>query len=294
MKVNKILGYLVLLLLSSNAFAGGGWTKKKGKSYIKVAGWWVEGREFFNGNGDESPSTIDSGLFNVNIYAEYGITNKLTAIGYIPFFSRSYQNREVDQDGIPSEQRPGGDINTFGDSEVGLKYSLYKNSKIALAVSVILGLPFGDEGSPEDVPALATGDGEFNQIIKLDLGIGLYNSSTIDVYANTYVGFNNRTEGFSEEFRGGLELGAGVLDKKLWLVGKVDVIESFENGDEIDNAGGGGTIFANNTEVVNVVSELAYYFTKKIGVSASASFPVSGTNVYAEPAFSGGLFLDLK
>lgn len=293
MKFNKIISIVTLILITTSSFAGGGWTKKKGKSYIKVAGWWVESNDFFSSSGGNSTGTVDNGLFNVNIYAEYGFTDKLTAIAYVPFFSRSYQNREIDQNGVVNQALPGGDLNSFGDSEVGVKYAIFQKGRFALAGSLILGLPLGNDGSDQTL-ALATGDGEFNQLVRADLGISLYNSDTTSLYGNVYIGYNNRTEDFSDEYRAGAELGAGFLKNKLWLVGKLDVIESTENGDKGTSSGGSASVFANNSEVVNLTAETAIYFTKKIGLNASVSFPLSGQNVYDAPAYSAGLFLDIQ
>lgn len=287
----KHLFILLSFIIASNTYAGGGWTKQKGTSYIKVSGWWVESNTFFSGNGSESQG-ITSGLFNVNVYAEYGISNKLTAIGYIPFFSRSYQNSEVDQNGNINESLPGGDLNTFGDSEIGLKYSIYKKGRFAIATSLTFGLPFGNDGDDQDL-ALATGDGEFNQLLKVDIGVSLVDSKKLSLYGNAYIGYNNRTEDFSDEIRGGIELGAGILDKKLWLISKLDAIESAKNGDKI-NDGSSASVFANDAEVLNLSVEVAYYVTKKIGFSASIAHPLSGVSVYSESAYTGGVFFDLK
>ncbi|WP_010182277.1 hypothetical protein [Aquimarina agarilytica] len=292
MKFNKIFNFLLLTFITTSCFAGGGWTKKKGKSYIKVAGWWVESKDFFSGTGENSKSTVDNGLFNINIYAEYGFTDKLTAIAYIPFFTRSYQNKEIDQNGVVNQALTGGDLNSFGDAEIGIKYSIFQKGRFALAGSLILGLPLGNDGSDQTL-ALATGDGEFNQLLRADLGISLYNSDTTSIYSNVYLGYNNRTKDFSDEYRAGAELGAGFLKNKLWLVGKLDIIESTENGNK-GVSGGSASVFANNSEVVNLTAETAIYFTKKIGLNASASFPVSGQNVYDAPAYSAGIFLDIK
>lgn len=291
MKTNYLF-FSLILLLSFNTYAGGGWTKEKGKSYIKVSGWWVESKGFFSGNGTETKSTVENGLFNVNIYAEYGISSKLTAIGYVPFFSRSYQNKEVDQNGNVNEALPGGDLNSFGDSEIGIKYSLYKKGRIAIASSLILGIPLGNNGDDQEL-ALATGDGEFNQLLKIDFGFSLIENKKISMYGNAYVGYNNRTEDFSDEIRLGAELGLGFFEKKLWLINKLDIIESTKNGDRsFENAG--GSVFANNSEIVNFNVEASYYISKKIGVSISTAIPLSGTFVYSEPAYSGGIFYDLK
>jgi len=282
---------ITFLLLASNTYAGGGWTKEKGTSYIKVSGWWVESKGFFDGNGSKSQSTVNHGLFNINVYAEYGISNKLTAIGYIPFYTKSYQNKEVDQNGNGNPDLPGRELNSFGDSEIGIKYNVFKNSIFSIATSLTLGLPLGDQGSPET--GLATGDGEFNQLLKVDIGISLINNKQLSLYGNAYVGYNNRTEDFSDEIRGGLEIGAGLLDQKLWIISKLDVIESTRNGDK-DFESGGGSVFANNSEVVNLSFEAAYYITEKIGFSAAIANPLSGTFVYSDPAYTGGIFFDLK
>jgi len=55
----------------------------------------------------------------------------------------------------------------------------------------------------------------------------------------------SRSKDFSEEFRGGLEVGLGLLDKKLWLVGKFDTTQSFNNGDRVPSDSGSG-LFINN------------------------------------------------
>ncbi len=290
MNFKKVISIVSLIVFSSSVFAGGGWTKAKGKSYVKVAGWWVESQDFFSGNGGED-SGVTTGLFNVNIYAEYGFTDKLTAIAYVPFFSRSYQNERI-TNGVNDPFLEGGDLNSFGDSELGVKYQLFKNERFALAGSVTFGLPLGNDGSDQTL-GLATGDGEFNQIIRVDLGISIYNSDTVNIYGNVYTGFNNRTNDFSDEFRGGLEVGAGILDNKLWIVGKLDTIQSFENGDK-GSAGGNASVFANNSEATSITSELAYYLTEKIGLNASASIPLAGQNVFNAPAYSAGIFLDIK
>ncbi|WP_010523132.1 hypothetical protein [Aquimarina agarivorans] len=295
MNIKNLIYTTLFLLITTSSFAGGGWTKKKGKSYIKVAGWWVESQDFFSGNGGSSSSPVTNGLFHLNIYAEYGITDKLTAIGYVPFFTRSYRNdlKSVRPSGEVIQNVSGDDLNTFGDTEIGVKYSIFQKGRIALAGSVIFGLPFGDDGannSPDN--NLATGDGEFNQIIRADLGISIHNSDKSSVYGNVYVGYNNRTEDFSDEYRAGAELGAGLLGNKLWFIGKIDVIESTENGDKPIE--GGASVFANNSEVVNLTGENAIYFTDKIGLNAAVSFPISGQFIYDAPAITAGLFLDIK
>ena len=287
---SKYIICVFFCLISFSTFAGGGWTKQKGKTYVKVAGWWVESKDFFSGTGEET-SGVTTGLFNVNIYAEYGFTDKLTAIAYVPFFSRSYQNKRI-TNGIEDEFLKGGALNSFGDSEIGVKYQILKSGRFALAGSIILGLPLGNDGSDETL-ALATGDGEFNQIVRADLGTSIYNSDKTSIYSNFYMGYNNRTDDFSDEFRGGLEFGLGLAGKKLWIIGKFDTIQSLKNGDK-QSSDESASIFANNAEATTITGEIAYYFSKKIGINASIANPISGQSVFNAPAYSAGVFLDIK
>ena len=74
------------------------------------------------------------------------------------------------------------------------------------------------------------GDGEFNQLLTIDAGTSWQNNNT-PLYANFSLGFNNRTNGFSDEVRYTAELGAKIFNQKLWVIGRVNAIESLKNGD---------------------------------------------------------------
>lgn len=288
-KIKNILSIIFVTLIIGNIQAGGGWPKKKGAYYFKLATWWIESDEAFSVDGTKS-GIVNGGLFNVNIFGEYGITDRLTVTAYIPFFSRSYQD-ELIENGITNENNPGDSFNSFGDSEIGLKYGLFRNDYLSWAASVTLGLPFGNDGTgPNNV--LATGDGEFNQILRTDLGISLLNSDKLSLYANIYSGVNIRSEDFSEEYRGGAEFGAGFIKNKLWVITKFDVIESFDNGDR--DFGSSATVFANNVQLYSLTPEVSYKFTEKIGISASVSIPLDGENIFSDPSYSAGVFIDVN
>jgi len=292
MKIDKIIVTLLILVITTSAFAGGGWPKKKGKYYVKVAGWYVESNTHFSGEGDQASNPTAS-LFNINVFAEYGITDKLTAIGYIPFFTRSINNKIINTRGQVVDGFPGEALNSIGDTQLGLKYGLYKNDKISLAVSYTIDLPLGENGKGEQ-GTLATGDGELNHIIRADLGVSLHNSEQISLYGNVYSGVNIRSKDFSEELRLGVEIGAGFIDKKLWVIGKFDTVQSFNNGDRnFDNSNSFG-LFLNNVEVTTITPEVSYFITKKIGVSAAVSIPLAGQFVYDSPSYTGGIFYDLN
>lgn len=286
-----LLSMLALLLTSSAALAGGGWPQKKGNAYIKLSQWWTVSNRHYTDLGLIDPN-VTTGLFNTNIYAEYGFTNRLTGILYAPFFSRTYMNNIIS--GTTGETLvPGEALNGFGDSDIGIKYGLTKpGSKIAVAGTILLGLPIGNDagGSQQN---LQTGDGEFNQLIQLDVGKSFQLGKNVNGYANALIGFNNRTNDFSDEFRYGLEVGAGLLDNRLWIAEKLNGTESFMNGATADQVTS-TSVFANNAEIMALTTEVAVYATSRIGFAGSVTVPVRGKITFARPSYSLGVFLDLK
>ena len=127
-------------------------------------------------------------------------------------------------------------------------------------------------------------------MIQLDGGTG-FKLGTLNAYASAFVGFNLRTNGFSEEIRYGAELGVGLLNSKLWLATKLNVVESLKNGDTAETS---TSIFANNTEYASFAIEANYYITQRVGVSANFAGAFRGEIIAAAPSYSLGVFYDMS
>lgn len=282
-----LLAITFTLVCSNLAFSQ--WTKQKGKGYYKLSAWYLEANRHFTDTGETDPNTTRS-QFNVNFYGEYGVSDKWNITGYIPFFSRAVENDEVSAT-TGQLLSKGEAFNSFGDMQLGVKYRLLKTNNYALSVSLKFDLPTGDNAGGSD-GSFQTGDGEFNQLLQTSIGTS-FNVAMLPSYAKLYLGFNNRTKGFSDEIRTGLEMGINIVKNKCWLIGKVDALESLRNG-TLSAQNSQGSIFANNVEYVNIGAEIAYYFTKKMGISFNYTSIVSGRIIYASPSYSGGLFLDIK
>jgi hypothetical protein len=285
---NIIFIILASFIFVQTAQAGGPWPQPKGKGYFKLTQWWTVFDEHYTDLGLIDPN-ITSGIFNTSIYAEYGITKNFTGIVYLPFFSRNYVNNLVS--GTTGETLVAGDaINSLGDSDIGIKYAF--PTRLPLAATLTFGLPLGQSVGGEQ-NNLQTGDGEFNQMLQLDAGAGLNITKDIAFYTSAMVGFNNRTNGFSDEFRYMVEGGFGLFDKKVWLIGKLIGVESFKNGEAAGNVNS-TSIFANNSEHTSFSIEAAAYVSKKIGVSFNYTAPIRGEIIAADPAYSVGIFYDMN
>lgn len=280
---------IILALVLSSQLGFSQWTKGKGNGYYKLAGWSLQYDQHYSDTGRIDDNATRT-LFNSSLYAEYGIGHKFDAIAYIPFFASTSQNNQVS--GTTGEIiTPGETFNSFGDIEIGARYGLYKKGKWAADVKLLLGLPTGADRGGSD-GSFQNGDGEFNQLLTSSLG---YSTSFNDVnlYLKSYLGFNNRTNGFSDEFRTGLEVGVNLLNNKLWLVSRLNILRSFKNG-SLNAANSNGSVFANDIQFDSFGFEAAYYITKKIGLSLGIDSAFSGEIVAAAPSISGGIFLDIK
>jgi len=287
---NHIL-FALLFTFSNLAYAGGGWPQPKGKSYIKLSQWWIVSDQHYTDAGLIDPN-VTLGIYNTSLYAEYGITDRLTGIIYAPLFSRSTVNNVIS--GTTNEILNEGDaINSFGDTDLSLKYGITKpGSKIAVSASILLGLPLGKDIGGRD-NNLQTGDGEFNQMLRIDAGTGFTIGEHTNAFANVYGAYNNRSNGFSDEIRMGLEGGLAVAGNKLWLIGRLQNVQSRLNGSQ-GNQSTGTSIFSNNAEYTSVGAEISYKFTDKMGISAGYDSAVRGKIILASPSYSFGVFLDLK
>lgn len=276
---------LIVLVSYLSALAGGGWPIGKGKVYIKLAEWWVVADQHYSGNGGIDPN-ITRSIYNTSFYAELGISDRITAIAYLPIYSRAIQNNEVS--GTTGDiLTPGEAIGGMGDIDLGFKYSISTGSKIVTSLSLLLGIPTG-EASGGLSGTLQTGDGEFNQFFKLDVGTGFTIGSSRG-YVTAYGGYNSRSNGFSDEIRYGVEAGIDLFDQKLGITGRLNSIVSTNNGTSTSTSNA-TSLFANNQEFVSLSPEIRYNINENIGISASYASVISGKLIFANPSFEVGVY----
>jgi hypothetical protein len=287
-KMKKVLLFFAIGLLVQVSY--GQWSKGKGKGFYKLTAWYLKTDQHFTNTGDIDPNATRS-LFNVNLYTEYGISSKWDIITYVPFYARAAQNNIVS--GTTGNIIQNGEvISSIGDIDLGFNYNFFRKNNWSASVKILFGLPTGENNGGSD-GSYQTGDGEFNQFLSSSLGYST-KINNLPVYGKTYLGFNNKTENFSDELRFGLESGINLFGNKFWLIGRLDVVESFQNGSLNAQNNTQGSIFANNVEYIALGIEASYYITKKIGISLTYGSAISGKIIAANSSISGGIFLDCK
>ncbi len=282
MKKHLIL-ILIYFTVASIAIAGGGWPQPKNKGYFKLSQSYILSSRIFDGNGNVIDLTPSYGYFATSFYGEYGFTDRLTGITYMPFFARATKTElQYNQPGVPTE--PGAALNSFGDTDIAIKYGLLVNKPIVVSATILFGLPLGDNGAT-NANALQTGDGEFNQILRVDASHSFYPKK---FYVSAYAAFNNRTKGFSDEVRFGAEIGWTL--KKFIPILKVSTVHSLFNGDVgvVQNG-----VFSNNIEYISPALELNYQLKEKVGITAYMATALAARNILASPNFGLGVYLKL-
>ncbi len=275
---------LSIVLLAINA--SGQWTQEKGKGYYKIGAWFLEANEHFTDTGITDPN-ITRGHFITSFYGRYGLSNKLTLIGYLPY-TQVYQNGQRFSSGLPS--LPGERFASLGDIDLSLEYQLSKKNNWVFSASILLGLPTGDEAGGSD-GSYQTGDGEFNQSLHFNVGKS-FPIGKQHFYFKSSIGLNNRSQDYSDEWHFRLETGTKIAKERLLVLGRFNTRQSLQNG-SLSAINNNGSIFANNVEVTNLGGEIIYGFTKQWSINISGSFPLSGKVIYKAPALSAGIAVQL-
>ena len=280
--VRPLLILLVALLFAPEALAGP-WPQKRKHGFYKLGFGFVQANRFYElgGNLIDIPTLSD---YTVSFYGEYGFTDRITGVAYVPFMQRITLNRQVGR--LTGTEIFAGAENTgVADADIGVRVGLLQKGNTVVSTSLMFGIPLGDDGHEN---GLFTGDGEFNQHLSLGVGHSFYPTPA---YVAVQAGYNNRTQGFSDEFRFSAEAGYTV-QQKVTLIARLRGLESLENGDD-SIMGGMGGLSANNQSYFTFGFEAAYSITNKLGISVSVESATRGQNILSAPAYSTGLFLTM-
>jgi protein XagA len=275
-KFQYLIALFCSILLTPSVSQAQAWTKSKGMGFYKLDFSSIQATDVFDTKGIITPSR-SIGTSVTSFYGEHGLTDKITAIAYIPFLVNNTLGAQTGTVALPSVKN-----NKFGDVDLAFRFAL-PVKKIAMSATILLGLPTGDA---KQVNALYSGDGEFNQMLKIAAGMGGKRW-----WGQSAVGFNNRTKGFSDEFRYDLELGYKFFEGRFLTILKINGVESFNNG-TVKAAPTG--LYSNNVEYGGIGPEFLYYANAKktVGVSLHIAGAFKGQNILAAPSLSGGVFME--
>ena len=202
-----MIKYKICFLLCftfSLGYSQSGWTRDRYGLYAKAGYGFQRSNSYYNGEGKKF-TTDYIRQQAVMLYAEYGLTKRFTAILNAPLFkSTGY------------ESSPYRAAKGIGDMMLELKYGVL-TGKYPVAVSVAPELPTGNPKALQydklgGYTVLPTGDGEFNVWTKAAISHSFY---PVNAYFSLSGGYNFRSQGFTNQYLGGAEVGYK-LAKKIW------------------------------------------------------------------------------
>ncbi len=260
----------MLALFAGNAQAQSAWTRNKNSGFARLGITSLNTSSFYTPLGKKLNSARYTDV-TANFYGEYGITNNLTGMLYLPFF-RHHSLETTD-----SVTRPG-------DAIVGFKYR-FLHGATPLAVAVDFGIPTGEQqglvaikGVPDGGFRLPTGDGEFNT------RMSLYASHAFregNMFLSGGGGYNLRTRGYTDEVSYFVNAG-NHLFSAFWISGTVMGLFPAHEPD-LERAVGFGV--GEGVEYVTAGGEIQYNITKRSSVSFGYYRPLQGKNLLAGGGF---------
>lgn len=285
MKSTKYLITIVLLTIFTTVNAGGGWTQGKGKGFFLLNQRYIGGSFYANNLGQILDLENDwAGVFTTHFYGELGITNKLDVIAHSQLFIASFYHDKF-PNSFTTETSLLSNIKNMGlgDLDLAVKYNLFSKGP-QISATLLFGLPTGKyKPGVFGHSHTLTSDGEFNQMLKLDMSNGFGNN----FFYTGFVGINNRTNAFSDELHLGGEIGKN--GKKLVSILKVYFLKSFENGAATEATVPG--IYSNNLEYLSISPCFLYKLSEKSGLMLDIGVAPYLRNIIAAPSFSFGFWL---
>ncbi len=279
-----LLGVVAIFNAGNRALAQSGWPRARGELYAKLTLGGFTSSDYYNLDGNLVETAAFRSGFG-NIYAEYGLTDKLTVLADWPVYKlQGYETTET--------------VSGIGDLKLGLKYALWGGAFPA-TITVMPEIPTG----PSDLRAqnlmnafevinLPTGDGEFNLHGTLAVSHSFY---PLPIYVNGFLGYNLRTQyqgqSFQDQLRGGVEIG-GKLGEVVWVRLNMVVQESLGDTPQFtDFVRGEGTGFS------GLLGGITWMLNPAWGIDFAyqtyLSGPVARTNVYDNHLFMLGISYQL-
>jgi hypothetical protein len=277
--IQKILWSCVLVCTTLTATAQGGWTRQKKAAFIKLDYSLLSATKYYTPLGNEL-TTNRFKQSTVQLYTEYGVTDRFTVIGALPLLKLNrFETTET--------------VAGIGDFKLEAKYRLTSND-LPISVSIAPELPTGRKNAfsnnltiPGDFINLPTGDGELNihTTLAASKSFGKWYGSAFTAY-----NFRTKYEGksFRDLYQAGLEMGVNPITP-LWLNVKLRSQWSVGTSKHPDL----GFVRGDGTTYTLISAEAFYKISKKFGVSLTG---LSGTNlispfknIYIAPYFSVGV-----
>lgn len=211
--------------VSVPAFADA-WTQEQGHALYILKGLYSDSSAFFD-DGHHRRDFDDNGKSRqeqLNLYVEYGLTERLTFVGNFYASRFGYRNDPLDRPADRYDQRRTG----FSDQEIGLRYGLDPDSDGPWVGAMQALALFPGYGDQDDSSKPVLGLGGYGLELRYSIGRG-YMLSTHNAYVDMGAAVRLRTGDAADEVRAAVSSGVA-LTPKWMMMGELNVIQGLGNG----------------------------------------------------------------
>ena len=271
---NFIKTILLTSLVSTFSFAQSPWTKDKGKVYVQLgfSGIFYNQAEI---NGKKVALNANYTDITLQVYNEYGITNKLEAQLILPYKSVSFE---------ATSSTASKSFSGIGNITLGLKYKLYDNKW-----KVSSGLLYSPKtGQFDNASGLSTGFNASTIVAYVSVG-----SSKEKWYYFGNIGYGYMNNDYSDYFKFTAEVGYKIIPKGHIML-FVDTRNIVSKEDAYNNDSKQWPSYLDRQTYNTFGVKVSYEFIKdKFGANASVLGAMGIDNAPLAPSINFGVYAKL-
>ena len=294
--MKKHLFYIILLGFSQYLAAQSPWTRAKKAGFVQLNSNYIRANAQFNDSSKviETPYTVTD--IHVSLYADYGITDRLTIALDVPFKILTNTGGEAvpisirnliggnGEDFAPQQPNPNlaaGSQTRLGGVGVTAKYRIIQ-SPLVVSAQLRGDIPTRGRFETTDNTGLNTNEPAYKITPSL-----LFGGGSDRVFGAGEIGFAYRPT-FYNDFIANAQIGVSFLQKRLYIIIPVQYRQALNGGNSWSEGIYTG-LYAPRQSYFALGLKGFYNITSHVGVSAYMFGATSGRNVAAAPSFGIGV-----
>jgi hypothetical protein len=281
MKRHALMIVLMLILFTPAwIFAGGPWTQPAGSVYSQVSFTGILSYDRLYSE-DGSGITLNRNVSDITLlgYIEYGLTDKLTLIGHVPY-KMVKTDEDINADGEFLNTLESGSLSGFGNPSLAAKISLIRGTVL---VSGQIGFD-ARMVTRKRHTGLRTGYSAWSLTPAVIAGGG-----TKRFYVFAEGGVRLRSNDYSHDFMADIESGY-LLFGRLWLAGAVDILQTISDGTRAADDSEQTGLYTDGQEYFAYGFKVILPISREWGINASTFSAGSGQFVPKSAPFTLGIY----
>ena len=272
--MKKLTTFLFFLTVTIT-FAQSPWTQEKGTFYTQLSFSTIANYDEIFGDPEyQTDREITDNT--LQLYGAYGLSSKTTLLVNLPIKLIKTGDVVNGSAFITEDSKTA-----FGNISLGVKHQFYNKKWI---ISGQLNLE-ANTGSFETASGIRTGHDAWTVTPTINIG-----RSFDKFYVQAFTGIDLKTNDYSNNFKIGGEIGTKV-HSKIWLIGFVDIVSSFNDGDvNLPLSNLATALYVNNQEYGAFGLKALGEFTNNFGGILSFGGAFSGNNVAKQAALTVGIY----